>query len=147
MQGLFPPSSTMFFVLTNVQQVFPHRSCKVSFDCQETAIQKTEIFHVSPTWCGSGRRYDLVIVQGSTPSSIKFVQVCVMFSICVAERTFWILVAQTYKKWGRNGTTGYIELDGPPNRSFDFYFLDSVIRSVHILPPTNGNSRYVLTFN
>ena len=78
------------------------------------------------------------------PSSIKFVQVCAMFSICVAEQTFQILVARTYKKRGRNGTTGYIELDGPPNGSFDFYFLDSVIRSVHILPPTDSNSRYVV---
>ena len=67
-----------------------------------------------------------------------------MFSICLAEQTFRIVVARTYKKWGRNKVTGYIELDGPPDGSFDFYFLESVIRSVHILPPTDSNDRYVV---
>lgn len=67
-----------------------------------------------------------------------------MFSICVAKRTFRIVVAQTYKKRGRNKITGYIELDGPPDGSFDLYFLDSVICSVHILPPTSSNNRYVV---
>ena len=49
-----------------------------------------------------------------------------------------------YKKKGRNKDTGYIELDGPPEGRFDFYFLESVIRSVHILPPTTNNCRYVV---
>lgn len=67
-----------------------------------------------------------------------------MFSIRLAERTFQIIVARTYKKRGRNKITGYIELDGPPDGCFDFYFLESVIRSVHILPPTSTNSRHVV---
>lgn len=67
-----------------------------------------------------------------------------MFTISLAEQMFRIIVARTYKKRGRNGITGYIELEGPPDGSFDFYFLDSVIRSVHILPPTNNNTRYVV---
>ena len=67
-----------------------------------------------------------------------------MFSVCVAKRTFRIIVARTYKKRGRNKITGYIELDGPPDGSFDLYFLGSVIRSVHILPPTSSNNRYVV---
>ena len=67
-----------------------------------------------------------------------------MFSIRLAGQMFRIIVARTYKKRSRNSITGYIELDGPPNRSFDFYFLDSVIRTVHILPPTSSNSRYVV---
>lgn len=67
-----------------------------------------------------------------------------MFSICLDEKTFQILVARTYKKRGRNKITGYIELDGAPDGSFDFYFLQSVIRSVHILPPTSTNSRYTV---
>jgi len=115
------------------------------FDCQETAIQKTEIFHVSPMWCESGPQYDSVIVQGSMQSSIKFAQVCAMFSTQLAGQTFRIIVAQMYKKWSsRNLITGYIELNGPPDGSFDFYFLDSVIHAVHILPPTSSNSRYVI---
>jgi hypothetical protein len=126
------------------RQVFPHHSGKVLFDCQETAVRKTENFHVSPMWRGSGPRYDSVIIQGSTPSSIKFAQVCGMFSISLAERTFRIIIARTYKKRGRNGITGYIELDGPSDGSFDLYFLESVVRNVHILPPTNSNDRYIV---
>lgn len=67
-----------------------------------------------------------------------------MFTTCLADQTFRIIVARTYKKRGRNKTTGYIELDSAPDRSFDFYFLDSVIHSIHILPPTSSNSRYVV---
>jgi len=67
-----------------------------------------------------------------------------MFSLHLVGKTFRILVAQTYKKRGRNKLTGYIELDSPPDGCFDFYFLESVIHSVHILPPTSTNSRYVV---
>ena len=67
-----------------------------------------------------------------------------MFSLCLPQQTFRILVARTYKKRSRNKVTGYIELDGPPDKSFEFYFLESVVRSVHILPPTSSNSRYVV---
>jgi hypothetical protein len=67
-----------------------------------------------------------------------------MFSLRLAKKTFRIVVARTYKKKGRNKITGYIELDSPPDKNFDFYFLESVVRSVHILPPTSSNSRYVV---
>lgn len=67
-----------------------------------------------------------------------------MFSICLAEQCFRILVARTYRKKGRHKITGYIELDGPRDEHFEFYFLESVIRSVHVLPPTSSSSRYVV---
>jgi hypothetical protein len=73
-----------------------------------------------------------------------FVEVCAMFSILLAGQVFRIIVGQTYKKRGRNKVTGYIELDGALEGCFDFYFLESVIRTVHILPPTNSNRRYVV---
>jgi len=67
-----------------------------------------------------------------------------MFSIGLADQVFRIIIARTYKKRRRNRITGYIELGEPSNGSFDFYFVDSVIRSVHILPPTDGNDSYVV---
>ena len=67
-----------------------------------------------------------------------------MFSTHLANRPFRIIVGRTYKKKGRNKVTGYIELEGAPEGSFDFYFLESVIRSIHILPPTTNNHRYVV---
>ena len=67
-----------------------------------------------------------------------------MFIISLAGRVFRIIVGRTFKKRGRNKVTGYIELDGASEGSFDFYFLESVIRSVHILPPTSINRRYVV---
>ena len=67
-----------------------------------------------------------------------------MFSICVAKQVFRIIIARTYKKRGRNQVTGYIELDGPSDGSYDFYFLDSIIRSVHIIPPTTTNNKHVV---
>ena len=65
-----------------------------------------------------------------------------MFSILLAGQTFRILIGRTYKKRGRNKVTGYIELDGAPDGCFDFYFLESVIQAVHILPPMSSNHRY-----
>jgi hypothetical protein len=73
-----------------------------------------------------------------------FVEVCAMFSIHLAGQTFRIIIGWTYKKRGRNKVTGYIELDGAPEGHFDFYFLESVIRTIHILPPTNSSRRYVV---
>ena len=84
------------------------------------------------------------MIQGSTRAGVIFARVCAMFSIRLLGQAFRIIVARTYKKRGRNRITGYIELNGPPDGSFDFYFLDSIIRSVHILPPTSSNSRYVV---
>ena len=133
-----------FIVVTHLKQVFPHLSCKISFDCQETAIKKTEIIHVSSSWRNSGPRYDSAILQGPTQASIKFVQVCAMFSIRLVGQTFRILVARTYKKKCRNKVTGYIELDAAPDETFDFYFLESMIRSIHILPPTSSSSSYIV---
>ena len=78
------------------------------------------------------------------PSSTIFIQVCAMFSIHLADQTFRIIIGRTYKKKGRNKVTGYIELDGASEGTFDFYFLESVIRAVHILPPTSSNRRYVV---
>lgn len=73
-----------------------------------------------------------------------FVKVRTMFSIYLAHQTSRIIIGWTYKKKGRNKITGYIELDGAPEGVFDFYFLDSVIRTIHILPPTSSNRRYVV---
>ena len=67
-----------------------------------------------------------------------------MFSIHFADHTFRIIIGCTYKKKGRNRVTGYIELDGASEGNFDFYFLESVIQAVHILPPTSSNRRYVV---
>ena len=67
-----------------------------------------------------------------------------MFSLRLVGRVFRILVARTYKKRSRNKITGYIELSGPPDKCFNFYFLESVVRSVHILPPTSSSSSYIV---
>ena len=67
-----------------------------------------------------------------------------MFSILLADRTLRIIIGRTYKKKGRNKVTGYIELDKAPEGRYDFYFLESVIRTVHILPPTDSNCRYIV---
>ena len=68
-----------------------------------------------------------------------------MFSIHLADHTFRIIIGRTYKKKGRNKVTGYIELEGASEGNFNFYFLESVIRAVHILPPTSSNQhRYIV---
>ena len=46
-------------------QVVPCHTLLVTYDCQEMATKKTNILHVTTSWCNSGARYDCATLQGS----------------------------------------------------------------------------------
>ena len=121
-----------------------YSSCRVSYLCQETGILQHEIFHVTSTWQNSGPRYDSVIIQGQQRSSFFFAEVHSLFSVCVDDTTFGVAIVKPFTRKPRNKITGYIELEASKEGNFELCFIESIIRTVHILPPTPHNPLFVV---
>ena len=121
-----------------------YSSCRVSYSCQETGSPQREIFHVTSTWQNSGPRYDSVIIQGQQRSSLFFAEVHGLFSICIDNMTFGVAIVKPFTRKPRNKITSYIELEEAKEGYFEFCFIESIIRTVHILPPTPHNSLFVV---
>lgn len=120
-----------------------YSSCRVSYLCQETGGPQKEIFHVTSTWQNRGPRYDSVLVQGQQRSSLFFAEVRSLFSISVNNTTFGVAIIKPFTRKPRNKITGYIELE-KKREQFEFCFIESFIRTVHILPPTPHNHHFVV---
>ena len=150
LQGRINPNSTFnkvgyqfhFPPTILIQQVITYSSCRVSYLCQETGGQQKEILHVALMWQNKGPRYDSVIIQGHLGSSFFFAEVHGLFSVCVDGTTFGVAIVKPFARRPRNKTTGYIELDEGQNP--EFCFVESIIRTVHIIPPTPHNHRFVV---
>jgi hypothetical protein len=121
-----------------------YSSCRVSYLCQETGEPQKEIFHATSTWQNSGPRYDSVIIQGQQRASFFFAEVHSLFSVSIDGITFRVAIVKPFTRKPRNKITGYIELEEPKEGTFEFCFIESIIRTVHILPPTPHNHWYVV---
>lgn len=121
-----------------------YSACQVPHPCQVTGDLEKEIFHTTPTWQNSGPRYDSVIIQGQQRSSLFFAKVCALFSVAIDSKAFGVAIIKPFTRKPRNKLTGYIELEGPKEGYFEFCLLESIIRTVHILPPTPHNHRFVV---
>jgi hypothetical protein len=67
-----------------------------------------------------------------------------LFSICADNTTFGIAITKPFTRRPRNKITGYIELEEAKKGHFEFCFIESIIRTVHILPPTPHNHQFVV---
>jgi len=94
-------------------------------------------------WQNSGPRYDSVIIQGQQRSSFFFAEVRGLFSVCIDNTIFGVAIIKPFTRKPRNKITGYIELEVQEGY-FEFCFIESIIRTVHILPPTPHNHRFVV---
>jgi len=121
-----------------------YSACQASHLCQVTGDLEREIFHATSTWQNSGPRYDSVVVQGQQRSSLFFAEVCALFSVSVGGEAVGVAIIKAFTRKPRNKLTGYIELEEPKEGHFEFCFVDSIIRTVHILPPTPHNHRFVV---
>lgn len=122
-------------------QVVPCHALQVTYDCQETAMKKTDLLRVTPSWRGSGERYDCAILQGAGSSGLVFCQVCALFMVSVARDWHRLAVVRIYEQRRRNKVTGHIELVAPKDGYFDLCFVESVVRVAHLLPPTEDTTR------
>ena len=120
-----------------------YSSCRVSYPSQETGDLQREIIHATSKWQNNGPRYDSVIIQGQQRSSIFFAKVCSLFSVCIDSTTFQVAIVKPLTRKPRNKITGYIELEEAKEGYFEFCFIESIIRTVHIIPPTPHNHWFV----
>jgi len=121
-----------------------YSSCRASYLCQETGGLQREILHATSTWQNSGPRYDSVIIQGQQGSSLFFAEVHGLFSICIDNTTFGVAIVKPFTRKPRNKITGYIEVEGAKKGNFELCFIESIIRTVHILPPTPHNHHFIV---
>ena len=127
-----------------INQCTPFSSCRVTYDCQETGSKCTDLFRVTNSWQHEGPRYDCVLIQGWTKSSVFFARVLGLFSVPLQGQTYGLAILRPFIRKHRNKVTGYIELEEVSGGEYEFCFVESIIRAVHILPPTPKNSRFVV---
>jgi len=127
-----------------INQVTPFSSCRVTYDCQETGSKCTDLFRVTDSWQHEGPRYDCVLIQGWPRSSVFFAQALGLFSVSLCGQTHDLAILQPFTQKQRNKVTGYIELEEVSGGRYEFCFVESIIRAVHIIPPTPQNSRFVV---
>ena len=116
-----------------------YSSCQVSYLCQETGWLERIILHAAATWQNSGPCFDRVIIQGHQRSSFFFAEVHSLFSVSADDTTFGIAIIKPFTQKPQNKIVGYIELEETKEGSFEFCFIESIIQTVHILPPTLHN--------
>ena len=136
--------SLVVFLHVLTEQIIPYHSCQVTYDCQETGSKQTDLFRSTDCWWGEGPRYDYVLVQGQQRSSVFFAQVLGLFSASHCNQTHGLVILRPFIRKHRNKITGYIELEGASEGQYELGFTDSIIRAVHILPPTPTNNRFVV---
>lgn len=66
-----------------------------------------------------------------------------LFSISHNDQTHSLAILQPFIRKHRNKITGYIELEVSEGK-YELCFIDSIVRAVHILPPTPKNDRFVV---
>jgi hypothetical protein len=64
-----------------------------------------------------------------------------LFSVSYFEKTYSLAILQPFTRKPRNKLTGFIELEQAKGK-YEFCFIDSIIRPVHILPPTPINKKF-----
>ena len=66
-----------------------------------------------------------------------------LFSASHHDQTHGLAILQPFTRKHRNKVTGYIELEASEGQ-YELGFTDSIIRAVHVLPPTTTNSRFIV---
>ena len=95
-------------------------------------------------WQNEGPRYDCVLIQGWPKTSVFFARVLGLFSASLCDQTHGLAILRPFVRKRRNKVTGYIELEEVSEGRYEFCFVNSIIRAVHILPPTPTNSRFTV---
>lgn len=73
-----------------------------------------------------------------------FARVLGLFSVSLCGQTHNLAVLLPFIQKPRNKVTGYIELEEVSKERYEFGFVESFIRAVHIIPPTPQNHQFVV---
>jgi len=105
-----------------------------------SATLKYDLLRATPRWRKTGPRYDSALINGA--SQLGFAKVYGLFSVRLSSATYRIALIHRYRFMGRHTSSEYIELED--DGDFDFVFVDTIIRSVHILLPSTYNHRFTI---
>jgi hypothetical protein len=107
-----------------------------------SAAIKHDILRATPRWRKTGPRYDCALINGNSDSQLDFVKIYGLFSVRLSSMTYRIALIHHFRFVGRHPSSEYIELqDG---NDFGFIFVDTIIRALHILPPSTYNHHYTV---
>lgn len=102
-----------------------------------SSILKQDILRATPKWRGKGARYDCVLINGV--DGPQFAKVYILFLLSIASNTYRIAFVRHYDSIGRHPSSNYIRLQ---ESNVGFVLVDTILRGVHILPPSTLNSFY-----
>jgi len=103
-----------------------------------------DLFRATDSWQNEGPRYDYVLVQGQSRSSVFFAQVLSLFSVSHSNHIYGLSILSPFTQKHRNKLTGFIELEEAAEGEYEFCFIDSLILTVNILPPTPTNKQSIV---
>jgi len=105
-----------------------------------SAALKYDILRATAQWRKQGPRYDSVLINGA--DRLEFAKVYGCFSVRLSSMTYRVALIHRYQFIGRHRSSEYIELQD--DGDFNFVFVDSIIRLVHILLPSTYNPNFTV---
>jgi hypothetical protein len=113
---------------------------RVTYVCTMSAAIKYDYLRSTPKWRGQGPRYDCALINGA--NNIEFVKVMAYFTVEVSSTTYRVALVHRYRSVGRHASSEYIRLKDDGN--MDFIFVDTIIRSVQLIPPSTYNPYFTV---
>jgi hypothetical protein len=105
-----------------------------------SGMVKYDRLRATPKWRKTGARHDCALING-TPHN-EFVRVFACFTIHLLPATYRVALVRRFRFVGRHPDSDYIQLAAIDH--FDFVFIDTIIRMVHILPPSTYNPHFTV---
>lgn len=98
------------------------------------------ILRATPRWRGGSPRYDYALINGET--NLDFVKIYGCFVVRSPTSSWQVALVHRYSYLGRHRHSGYIQL--ADKGAVEFIFTDTIIRMVHIVPPSTYNPLYTV---
>jgi hypothetical protein len=107
----------------------------ITYVCHMDATLKYDYVHSTPQWRKTGARYDCVVFNGL--NCLEFASILALFTLHTLTIDLCVALICRYHSVGRHSSSDYIQLQDV--NQIDFIFVDSIVRAVHILPPSTYN--------
>ena len=107
----------------------------ITYVCHMSATIKYDYVRSTPQWRKTGARYDCVIFNGL--NGLEFASILALFTLRMSTTDLRVALIRRYHSVGRHSSSDYIQLQDV--NQIDFIFADSIVRAVHILPPSTYN--------
>ena len=100
-----------------------------------SAAFKQDYVCSTPHWRNTGPRHDCVVFNGL--NGLEFASILALFTLRTLTTDLRVALIRRYHSVGRHSSSDYLQLQDV--NQIDFIFADSIVRAVHILPPSTYN--------